>query len=353
MNIKKTVMPAQAGIRLFKSFVPRQTPAFAGVTFLCASLMFTPTPSAAAPPKPGSVGYLYESCANMLAEGTRLEDVYRTYCAAFMEGFFAGASVSYGITLPPPAPKDACAADRALAYTHINGRMCAQFPDYTKKEVTPAFMLESASTIVARWAAFEQDRAPDFWDRKASLELGNLLQPGDFCESLSAPPPEEFTPPAINPALLKIAWKSYLKIQDNVTLERKYLQCKGDLARWETDPKFSFDVSWCGGEIDGYLAGLRATDKLQTTKPEFSASCQKPLDRLYRTLDVESSMCLHDDVKPIDIARIFITRYENGIEKDEGFANLKALGAIGYETVYRGFLCAPPPKSNAPLSPMP
>jgi hypothetical protein len=304
-------------------------------------LMFLPLSAQAKSYKPGSVGYLYDSCANMLAEGERLEDVYQTYCAAFLEGFFAGASVSNWIDLPPPQSNDPCATEKARAYEHINARVCPHFPNYMDKSVTPEFMITTASAIVQRWIAFNLKSDKNFLKRRAADVVGDLIQPGAFCDSLLQKAPGKIAPMTINPALLGIKWESYLKIQNDVTLERKYQQCKNDLAQDRSDPKFSFAVSWCGGEIEGYIAGLRATSKLQEGRKENSKACAKPIDRLYKSLDVTRSMCVSKDVKSTDVAEIFLKRFEQGITKDAGFANLKTLGAVGYETIYRGFLCVP------------
>lgn len=291
--------------------------------------------------KAGSVGYLYDSCANMLAEGTKLEDVYKTYCAAFLEGYFAGASVSNWIQLPPPQSNDPCAEEKAREYERINARVCPHFPNYMDKSATPEFMITTASEIVQRWIAFNLKTDKNFLKRRVADVVGDLIQPGAFCDSLSQKAPTKIEPMNINPALLGIKWEAYLKIQNDVTLERKYAQCKGDLERWKVDPKFSFDVSWCGGEIDGYIAGLRSTSKLQEGRTENSKACGKQIDRLYKSLNVTQSMCVAENVKSTDVAEIFLKRYEAGIKKDQGFANLKSLGAVGYETVYRGFLCVP------------
>ena len=302
-------------------------------------LLFVPLSAQAKSYKPGSVGYLYDSCANMLAEGTKLEDVYKTYCASFMEGYFAGASVSNWIKLPPPQKNDPCAEEKAREYERINARVCPHFPNYMAKSATPEFMITTASDIVQRWIAFNMKTDKKFLEKPAAIALGDLIQPGPFCDELGKGEASSVEKMNINPALLGIKWEAYLKIQNDVTLDRKYAQCKGDLERWKTDPKFSFDVSWCGGEIDGFLAGLRSTSKLQESRAENSKACGKQIDRLYKSLNVTQSMCVAEDVKSTDVAQIFMKRYEAGIKKDQGFANLKSLGAVGYETVYRGFLC--------------
>jgi hypothetical protein len=327
--------------------------------FLIALLFAFMQPAHAKSYKAGSVGYLYDSCANMLSAGAKLEDVYQTYCASFLEGYFAGASISNWIQLPPPRPNDPCGETKAQEYARINARVCTNFPNYMDKNATPAFMISTASEIVQRWIAFNLKTDSEFLEKPAALALGDLIQPGAFCDDLAKDTVVNLEPIPINPVLKKIEWKNYLKIQNDVTLDRKYAQCKGDLERYHNDPKFSFDVSWCGGEIDGFMAGIRSTSKLQENRAEIGDKrCARELDRLYKSLNVVQTMCVAPETKPMDIAEIFMKRYEAGIKKDQGFANLKALGAIGYETIYRGFLCvkaAPQstlPKSD-PLSPMP
>lgn len=307
--------------------------------WLFIALVFVPASAYAKSYKAGSIGYLYDSCSNMLTEGTKLEDIYQTYCAAFLEGYFAGASVSNWIQLPPPQKNDPCAEEKAREYERINARMCTHFPNYMDKNATPEFMIITASEIVQRWIAFNLQNDKKFLSRPAADVMGDLIQTGAFCDTLAQKKPLKLEPIKINPALLKIKWEAYLKIQNDVTLDRKYAQCKGDLERWKIDPKFSFDVSWCGGEINGFLAGLRSTSKLQDNRAENSKICSKQIDRLYKSLDITQTMCVSKDIKSTDIAEIFLKRYEQGITKDQGFANLKSLGAVGYETVYRGFLC--------------
>lgn len=310
---------------------------------LIAALIFAiPAHGQARSYKPGSVGYLYDSCANMLAGGQKLEDVYQTYCAAFLEGYLAGAVITNAVQIPPPRSGDPCEREKTADYARINARLCPHFPDYFGKDATPAFMLTTAAHIAQRWIAFNLKSDPKFLERPAAQTLGDLIQPGAFCDDLARHTAVNIEPVRIDPALLNIEWKSYLRIQDDVTLDRKYAQCKGDLERHATDRKFSFDVSWCGGEIDGFLAGLRTTSKLQENRPAYqNGRCAKESGRLYKSLDTARSMCVRPDTHAMDIARLFVSRYESGIEKDPGFANLKALGAVGYETVYRGFLCVP------------
>ncbi len=330
--------------------------------FIALVLIFAAPFAHAKSYKAGSVGYLYDSCANMLSAGAKLEDVYQTYCASFLEGYFAGASVSNWIQLPPPRPNDPCEKEKAQEYARINARVCTNFPNYMDKKVTPAFMISTAGEIVQRWIAFNIKSDPNFLEKPAAQVLGDMIQPGAFCDDLAKDTVVNLPPLQINPDLLRVEWKNYLKIQNDVTLDRKYAQCKGDLERYKTDPKFSFDVSWCGGEIDGFLAGLRSTSQLQENRAEIeNPRCAKEISRLYRGLNVTQSMCVAD-ANTVDVANIFMKRYEAGIKKDQGFANLKALGAVGYETVYRGFLCLKPqaPQSKPaakpladPLSPMP
>jgi hypothetical protein len=306
---------------------------------LLALIVFTPAAVQAKSYKPGSIGYLYDSCANMLGEGGKLEDIYQTYCASFLEGYFAGSSVSNWIQLPPPRKGDPCETEKTKEYERINARVCTNFPNYLDKNVTPAFMISTASEIVQRWIAFNMKTDKNFLEKPATLAMGDLIQSGPFCDELGKDTVVNLEPIKINPELLKIEWKNYLKIQNDVTLDRKYVQCKGDLQRFESDPKFSFDVSWCGGEVSGFMAGLRSTTKLQENRSENSPRCGKEIDRLYKSLDVTKSMCVAQDTQAIDVGKLFLKRYDAGIEKDQGFANLKALGAVGYETIYRGFLC--------------
>jgi hypothetical protein len=309
------------------------------VLMLAVLLAGWPGRGQAAPYKPGSVGYLYENCKNMLASGERVEDVYQTYCAAFLEGFLTGASIANAVQLPPPRPNDPCEAEKKEDYTRINERICPHFPNYMDKAVTPAFMISTAAHIAQRWVEFHGRRDKNFLSKPAAQTLGDFLQPGPFCDTLAQDAALDAPPVSVNPALLTIEWQSYLDIQKQVTLQRKYAQCKGDIERHEADRKFSFDASWCGGEIEGFMAGLRSTSGLQDHRPAHSPSCARPIDHLYKSLDVRSAMCLKDETRPMDVGRLFLSLYDRGIKTDAGFANLKTLGAVGYETIYKGFLC--------------
>jgi hypothetical protein len=290
--------------------------------------------------KPGSVGYVYEDCKQAIERGTNLEDIYQTYCGAFVEGYFAGASVSNWIQLPEPAPGDPCAAEKQVEYDRINNRICKNFPDYTQKDVNAGFMIRTASEIIARWTGFlkNTNKTNDALKNLAVRELDTLLAPGPFCDDLGKMTVSQTPLPQVNSALKNIEWSKYLDIQKQVTLARKYKQCRTDLESADGN-KNKFAASWCGAEISGFIAGLHSTAHLQKNRSTPSPSCAKEIDRLYRSLDVTQSMCVKPDTDLTSVAEIFLRRFEAGITKNQGFLNSGNLGAVGYETIYRGFLC--------------
>ena len=85
----------------------KKIPAFAGMTALVlyASLALASTY------KPGSVGYLYDSCVAALKDSQTADAFDATYCGGFVEGYVTGVAAT-NIHLPPPSPDDPCAAKK-------------------------------------------------------------------------------------------------------------------------------------------------------------------------------------------------------------------------------------------------
>jgi hypothetical protein len=307
------------------------------IVFLFVFFAFLPGATHAAMKyKPGSVGFLYENCRNALAASTSAENLYETYCGGFTEGYLSGMAVSNWIKLPEPGGGDPCFAEKAQAYVHINRRICPNLPQYTEK-MTPDVMLRLGADIVSRWvdSLSEEER-----NKQASIMMGSLTAPGTFCASLESDTVYERPFPEINPALETLSWKDYLRIKGYVTLERKHMQCVKDLQH-SNGSLNKFRATWCGAEIMGFLAGVRSMEHLQN-REKVEGACGKELDRLYKSLDVKQTMCVGQDTDIMHVAQVFIDRFEGGLRKSQGFMNSGNLGAVGYETIYRGFMCTRP-----------
>lgn len=314
------------------------------MTLLC--LVFTAIPAKAQSTyKPGSLGYLYEDCKKALASGTALREVYGSYCGAFVEGYFTGAMIANAVNLPPPSPQDPCFADKSREYERINNRLCPNLPQYDPKKASAAEIMQGAAGVVARWAEFLGKTNPksDPLESSAAGSMNSLLAPGKFCDTLNQNLADDNASVFINEPLLKIDWKEYIDVQNEVSLMKKYEMCKAEYKEANGDPK-KFRASRCGAEVIGFIAGLRSTVHLQTREAPANPACTKEIDRLYRGLNVAESMCVTPDTDPMLVAHIFLERVESMPEKEfqrtQQFANLKSIGAVGYESIYRGFLCA-------------
>ncbi len=79
--------------------------------FIFIAFLFIPALSYAATYKPGSVGYLYESCGEALKNSESVEALDATYCGGFIEGYTVGVAAN-ATPLPPPAPADPCKAEK-------------------------------------------------------------------------------------------------------------------------------------------------------------------------------------------------------------------------------------------------
>lgn len=295
--------------------------------------------------KPGSVGYLYEDCRKVLSTGTELKNLYESYCGSFVEGFFTGAMIAHSINIPPPSPQDPCAADKQKEYDRITNRLCKNLPQYEPKTIKAGEVLGTVGSIVTQWVEFQQKTNPksDPLAQPATAMLGEVLQPGKFCDTLGKNLADDSNAIFINPPLFDLGWKDYLAVRDHISIKRKYDQCLADYnaAKDESTP---FKSTRCSAEITGFIAGLGSTSNLQDREPPANPACGKELDRLYRSLDMRTATCVEPGTDPMLVAHIFLERVENmpgqEFEKSQKFVSLKSLGAVGYESIYRGFLCA-------------
>jgi hypothetical protein len=303
------------------------------VRFLSILLLLAfATPVAAAEYKPGTVGHLYENCRIALENASKYTEIQETYCGAFSEGYFWGAMTSNWITLkePPPGP---CAEEEKREYERINNRFCGNFPKLEDKKVTTGEALKAATDIVTRWIEFEKrTRKDDPLKRGTLREVNKLIAPGPFCDSLAQSYPVQESPFVISPDLMKMNLADFSKAKATMTMKAKYERCQKDVEYAAGDSK-KFLETKCGAEISGYISGLHSTQHLQKNRANLSPECKKPIDRLYKSLDVTQSMCVAYDTNPLRVAEIFLEKYPQ--MKDT--ANE---GGIGYLVIYRGFLCA-------------
>lgn len=305
---------------------------------LLAMMLFS-TAIQAAEYKPGSIGYLYNQCGLALQNSESAAALYNTVCGAFTEGFVAGLMASNNVTLSPPRPNDPCAAEKKKEYERINARFCAHLPEYDQKKIEAGRALDAATGLVTNWISYLQAHRKkgqaDPLRAPVVARLGDILRPGEFCNSLEniEPPEKKFV---VHPALLNITWNDAMAIKKNMTLAKKYEQCLKDIQKTFAP---DFFATRCGAEISGYIAGVHSTAHLQHGREKPSAACGKEIDRLYKSLNVSNSMCVNMDTAPRSVAKIFINRIRAMQMGEKTLPDTEAFGAIGYQTIYKGFLC--------------
>lgn len=303
--------------------------------FILAFFLMVPSISAASSYRPGSAGYLYEDCKTTLESAKSLKHAHDTYCGAFIEGYFMGVMASSSLRLPEPNEDDPCYDDKAREYKRINERFCPKLPTYDDKQDTPEAMMRKIVDMVDFWANRNDARL----NASAIDVLGGLLQPGPLCDALPAPKSDV----PVSDALLDLGWRDVFGVKGLVSHDDKYEQCVADIKEFGDNPS-KFKGSRCGAEVSGFIAGLYASDHLKGPSQTPAAQCVKPIERLYASVNPRKTMCVKPKTHPLYVARVFVENYKlirgnpgllNGIDLfDPG-----ALGAVGYETIYRGFMC--------------
>jgi hypothetical protein len=282
--------------------------------------------------KPGTVGYLYDNCRLALEGATKYTELQETYCGAFSEGYFWGAGAS-NWTLPMETGDGPCSEEKKREWERINNRFCSNFPKLGE-EATTGDALKTATDIVTRWISFEKQHSENDPLKRGTLrEVNGLVQPGPYCDSLPKSYVVQETPFVINPSLMKMKLHDFLKAKSNMTMKAKYERCQRDVEYAAGDPE-KFLSTKCGAEISGYISGVHSTQHLQKNRAELPDECRKPIDRLYKNLDVAQSMCVSYDTNPLWVAELFIKKFPEfkGIEKQPG--------GIGGLIIWKGFLCA-------------
>lgn len=288
---------------------------------------------------PGTAGYLFDQCKKTLERSENLRDAHDSYCGAFIEGYVMGLMVINSGNIPKPSTSDPCRIDKEKAYNHINNRFCRRFPKITPQNTSAGAMIETIATLLDKW----ESQHKDAMNENVVSALEPILQPGAFCDRL-----EEINlksqSSTINPALKNTNWSDLMGAKSLVSLDKKFEQCEKDIAHSNKN-KRAFKGTKCGGEILGFMTGLRAGNFIQDHRIHSTNMCAKPISRVYDSLDVSQTMCVRDNTDPLLVARIFTRNYDlikGKPEKSWGWKDLfdaGDLGAVGYETIYRGFLC--------------
>lgn len=286
--------------------------------------------------KPGTAGYLYNQCLKLVVgSGTpKLEDLHDTYCGHFVEGYVMGALSSSSFKLSEPNEEDPCFEDKTREYEHINNRFCPNIMHFDALKTTAGDLIRQIIDVSVFWAEQNKDKL----NQPAAEVLSGLVQTGAFCDQLPAPHAEY----VLN-GITTWQWPPLLNAKILVSHKKKYKQCQADIEAAKGD-RAAFKATKCGAEITGFIAGLYASDNVYTPVQTPSKQCAKQIDRLYNGLNPAKSMCVKKNTDPLYIARIFTENFEfiggaPGFFDGMDFFDPGALGAVGYETIYRGFLC--------------
>ncbi len=290
--------------------------------------------------RPGSVGYLRDSCRAAFNYGSAAK-FSASYCAGFIEGYITGFLNANWITLAEKRG-DPCRKEKKAAYGRINDRFCPAL----KKRFTLKFMADPFMTTVElffRWTSFASPRT---LRQPATERINDVLRDPEFCSYLGDSRNDGNFVLEVNPAVAAFDWKSYIGDKSPKLLLDSYYECKDALDRSKRKPE-AFAKTRCAAVITGYIAGIHSTQHIQNRAPAPGA-CGKELDRLYKNLDIPGSTCTPADTDPLRVAKVFIGLFEADPETKAisyNGANLaqspiKGYGAAGYRTIYFGKLCS-------------
>ncbi len=292
----------------------------------------------AAPYKPGTVGYLYESCKSALESSQTIETFDQTYCGGFIEGYMVGVAAN-AATIPPPPADDVCFADKKAAFDHINKRFCANLPNYQTASLSDIQSIApTAANIFFRWIEYlEEKSGKKALQKPVAQELNAMIGGGKFCNSLGAKKTAPVETPAMSEALKNFSVLSYIDIMRKKTLKDKYESCKRDYetSNVKTNP---FRGTRCGAEITGFLAGILSGADAMATMPEPSKPCEKPIRRLTRALDVRETMCVSAKTNPATVAKKFMERAEL-LSAENDLSAMSGYGGAAYQPVFFGLMC--------------
>lgn len=290
---------------------------------------------------PGTAGFLLEECKKTLQNSESLSSAHNSYCGAFTEGYIMGLMLTHQGDMPKPNTSDPCRIDKEKAFSHINNRYCTRFPAITPENTSAGHMIEIIANIIGAWA----NHNPSLLKYDVVSALEPMLAPGQFCQNINAEMIDsKDTVLPVNNKLKKISWADLLSAKSLVSLDNKNMQCLADIKASGGNHR-AFKATKCGGEILGFITGVSSSNHLLMNRVNATPMCEKPIQRVYEGFNVSKTMCVHKNTDPLLVARVFTQNYKliKGKPKKEwGWADLfdaGDLGAVGYETIYRGFLC--------------
>lgn len=297
----------------------------------------------------GTIGYLEQQCRDDLQNSQSLTDAFNSYCGGFAEGFIAGVMAASPPDLPEPHKNDPCYEDMASAFETINTRFCPNLPFRAKDNGTIKTAVKNVTDVFFAWLAYQRDKNGSNIQSRPTTDISEILAPGPFCDAYqdyakkAAEAANHSLP--INTALFSISWSDIANLPQVLSETEKHKQCARDIKTANGSPR-AFLETRCGGEILGFLSGVRSTSHLleNTTANIKNPQCKKPMHRLYRNLDTTETMCVDRRTHPYTIARIYVENHklinsQPSLFGNSGYFDLGALGAPGYQTVYRGFVC--------------
>ena len=279
--------------------------------------------------KPGSVGYLYDSCVAALKDSQTADAFDATYCGGFVEGYVTGVAAT-NIHLPPPSPDDPCAAKKTIEFARLNNRFCANLPDYKNLSLTDINSIApTAANIFFRWIDFLKTQKGDAaLNAPVTAHLNDMIGKGHFCDQLPKTLSDKSNP-TIGPALQKLNLVKYIELQRSKTVSSEYAACAANYKAG------AFNASRCGAEITGFITGALSMRDMPIKIQKPGDSCGKEIARLRKDLDPTKTMCVSKDVNSAVVAKIFL-------EKIDGAKTNAApgYGAAGFQPIYFGLLCA-------------
>lgn len=243
-----------------------------------------------------------------------------------------------GGNIPKTQENDPCRIDKDRAYNSINNRFCPHFPAFTLDTIEAGQAIDTIYNLITQWAQEHKI----LLSQPPSQALSSMLSPGPFCDKTVRIMKNINN--HVNPALKNITWTELLGAKTLVTMDKKHQQCLSDIEQSDGQST-RFKNTQCAAEITGFISGLRAGENIPNAKTEIiNPRCEKPISRLYDSFDISKTMCVRQNTDPLLVAKIFTKNFAliRGDKKLWGWSSLfdaGDLGAVGYETIYRGFLC--------------
>ena len=315
---------------------------FIAVFFLCFAFLL-PMSAKAQDYQPGTLGYYVQNCREVLANANDLAEVYKSSCGAFAEGYYSGVMIAAGQELKSPPPMhDGCDKVRAEEYQNLNHAICPNLPIPKGADFFSPALLKTPALMLEDWLSYKKaqgDSAP--MSRPIEDVLNELVRPGSFCDHLAHF--DASRPYPLSPALSQMNKGQILSFVRTLQKEDKTKRCEMDTGRFGGAPQM-FPATRCGSEILGFMTGVQALSYLQPDYKDMPAACRKEIKRLYKSYDPRETMCLRPDTDPFKVALLY-TGNAKMIKTASGRGNgwldfdLYRAGELGYEVIYKGFLC--------------